>query len=543
MVGIPKSNRCTFCKLRKTKCDENWPTCGACARSGKVCSGARNNYKFVVNGCHNESNDSDGVSKPSDNSSQIQSQQPREADPNGNMIIDIKEYTSTTGTGTFHRMRLTRPRRARNIKCSRPTPSLTPSPTPCPPMGASDRLAAQLVYCLESASGTGRDMLIWGPSVWMIPQRLGSESAVLRDTVKLVVTSWANSQRGTLPPEAWLDLRLHTQALGSLRKALQEPGQDLVTDTIAAQWLLQKLELTYDFERGANQERHAAGLTAVVSRGGHWQSFDELGLHATFDSFFNMLQEDVRLGRDCVFMHHEWATAFRQAIDFTTTRPVIKAMYRLWVEMTTWPTLVRLVRTLCQDPTDTMTVAELVLRAKPVIEYLEHENETTLKSLMGSGDITEVENISNPDLFPTCYQFRDIDTAKLFYTHAMYSIIIHRTLQEADLVLENYNSGVMKRCREYSKRIWMSYCWMSAKIPLAVEYTAALVFSYESANEEEREFCMRSLGDLEYYRRPPPVGRWIDATIMANVKGYTGRLPFIKTRDITIEMCGIGCRS
>lgn len=111
-------------------------------------------------------------------------------------------------------------------------------------MGAPDRLAAQLVYCLESASGTGRDMLIWGPSVWMIPQRLGSESAVLRDTVKLVVASWANSQRGTLSPEAWLDLRLHTQALGSLRKALQEPGQDLVTDTIAAQWLLQKLEVS-----------------------------------------------------------------------------------------------------------------------------------------------------------------------------------------------------------------------------------------------------------------------------------------------------------
>ncbi|KAI1646663.1 uncharacterized protein F4817DRAFT_128165 [Daldinia loculata] len=543
MVGIPKSNRCTFCKLRKTKCDENWPTCGACARAGRVCSGARNNYKFVVNGCHNESTNSDGASETSDSSSQIQSQRPRGTNPNGTMIIDMKEYTAAMGPGTFHRMRLTRPRHARNAKSSTPTPSPTPSPTPCPAMDASDRLAAQLVYCLESASGTGRDMLIWGPSVWMIPQRLGSESPVLRDTVKLVVASWANSQRGTLPPEAWLDLRLHTQALGSLRKALQEPGQDLVTDTIAAQWLLQKLELTYDFERGANQERHAAGLTAVVSRGGHWQSFDELGLHATFDSFFNMLQEDVRLGRDCVFMHPEWATAFRQAIDFNTTRPVIKAMYRLWVEMTTWPTLVRLVRTLCQDPTDTMTAAELVLRAAPVIEYLQHENETTLQSLIESGDITEVDNLLNPDLFPTCYQFRDIDTAKLFYTHAMYGIIIHRTLQEADLALENYNPSVMKRCREYSKRIWMSYCWMSAKIPLAVEYTAALVFSFESANEEEREFCMRSLGDLEYYRRPPPVGRWIDATIMANVKGYTGRLPFLKSRDITIEMCGIGCRS
>ncbi|KAI1473938.1 hypothetical protein F4774DRAFT_415343 [Daldinia eschscholtzii] len=543
MVGIPKSNRCTFCKLRKTKCDENWPTCGACARAGKVCSGARNNYKFVVNGCHNESASSDSAGAASDDGSQIQTQQPRGAGPSGTMIVDMKEYTAAVGPGTFHRMRLTRPHRPRNAKYNPPTPSPTSSPTPPLTMCASDRLAAQLVYCLESASGTGRDMLIWGPSIWMIPRRLGSESPVLRDTVKLVVASWANSQRIALSPEAWLDLRLHTQALGSLRKALQEPGQDLVTDTIAAQWLLQKLEFTYDFERGANQERHAAGLTAVISRGGPWQTFDELGIHAAFDSFFNILQEDVRLGRDCVFMNSEWAAAFRQAIDAYATRPVLKAMYYLWVEMTAWPTLVRLVRVLCQDPSDTMTAAELVLRATPVIEYLEHDNETTLNSLMEAGDIVERENLLNPDLFPTCYQFRDIDTAKLFYTHAMYAIIVYRTLQEANLVLGSYNPSVMKRCREYSKRIWMTYAWMRAQIPLAVEYTAALVFSYESANEEERQFCTRSLGDLEYYRRPPPVGQWIHATIMANVKGYTGRLPFLKSRDISIEICGLGCRS
>ncbi|KAI1463819.1 uncharacterized protein F4812DRAFT_232321 [Daldinia caldariorum] len=541
MVGIPKSNRCTFCKLRKTKCDENWPTCGACTRAGKVCSGARNSYKFVVNGCHNESANLDSTSTASNEG--VQGRQPRGGSPSGKMIVDMKKYTTAKGPGTFHRMRLTHPNRPRAAKFSRPALSPTLSPTPPPAMCASDRLAAELVYCLESASGTGRDMLIWGSSIWMIPRRLGSESPVLRDTVKLVVASWANSQRVALSPEAWLDLRLHTQALRSLRKALQEPGKDLVTDTIAAQWLLQKLEFTYDFERGANQERHAAGLTAVISRGGPWQSFDDLGIHATFDSFFNILQEDVRLGRDSVFMHPEWALAFKQAVDTYTTRPVLKAMYYLWVEMTAWPTLVKLVRALCQDPSDTMAATELVLRATPLIEYLEHEGETTLNSLMESRDVVEAENPLNPDLFPTCYRFRDIDTAKLFYTHAMYTIIVYRTLQEANLVLENHNPRIMKRCREYSKRIWMTYAWMSAQIPLAVEYTAALAFSYESANEEEREFCMRCLRDLEYYRRPPPVGRWVDATIMANVKGYTGRLPFIKTRDITIEMSGLGCRS
>lgn len=78
----------------------------------------------------------------------------------------------------------------------------------------------------------------------MIPQRLATESPVLRHVVELAVASWSNSQRDILSPETWLDLRLHMQALGSLRKALESPEQGLVTDTIAAQWLLQKLEVS-----------------------------------------------------------------------------------------------------------------------------------------------------------------------------------------------------------------------------------------------------------------------------------------------------------
>lgn len=242
-------------------------------------------------------------------------------------------------------------------------------------------------------------------------------------------------------------------------------------------------------------------------------------------------------------MHNEWAVAFKQAIDSSALRPALKATYRLWVEVTVWPTLVRLVRLLCQDRSDTMTAAELVLRATPVLDYLENENEMTFNSMMKSGDIVEVENPTlDPDLFPTCYQFRDIDTAKLFYTHALFSIIISRTLQEANIVLEHYAPNLMKRCREYSRRIWMSYPYMRTQRPLAIEYTAALAFAYESANEEEREFCVRSLEDMEYFRRPPPIGRWIEATIMANVKAYTGRVPFIKSQDVTVELCGLGCR-
>lgn len=110
-------------------------------------------------------------------------------------------------------------------------------------MSPSELLSARFVACLEAAKGTGNDLLIWGPSIKLVPQRLGSESPVLRHTVELVVTTWSNSQR-ELSPETWLDLRLYTQALGSLQKALKEPEQSYVTDIIAAQAMLQKVEVS-----------------------------------------------------------------------------------------------------------------------------------------------------------------------------------------------------------------------------------------------------------------------------------------------------------
>ncbi|KAH9995337.1 hypothetical protein F4779DRAFT_636663 [Xylariaceae sp. FL0662B] len=546
MVGIPKSNRCTFCKSRKTKCDENWPTCGTCARAGKVCSGARNSYKFVVNGCHSEapstatpSSDSDDASSSVSDYSQARSLGvARRACTNRAIMVDMKEYNAVLGGGTFRRMRLSRPNSYAQVNANK----LTPSPSPPPGISLADQLATKLVNCLEASSGTGYDPMIWGPSLRIIPQRLESDNIVLQHAVELVIAAWTNSQK-ELPPEEWLDLRMYNRALRSLHDALHDPKRDLVTNTIAAQMLLQKAELTYDFGRGANQENHAAGLTAVISRGGPWQGFTELDLHLTFDNYFNMLQEDVRQGRDSVFAHDEWAMAFKQAITSSAIQPVLKEMYELWVEMTVWPTLSRLTWMLCQNPLDTMTAAELILRAMPIAEFLQSQDATTLSSFEASGDITEVDNFLCPDISPTCYRFKNFETAKLFTAHAMCGLIVCRVLEQAHLVLAHDVPCVPKRARELSRRIWMAYPWMRDQRPLAVEFTAPLAFSYESANTREKEFVIRALEDMEYFRRPPPVGSWIDATIMANVKGYTGRMPFVKTQDISVELQGLGCRS
>ncbi|KAI0413332.1 hypothetical protein F5X98DRAFT_288283 [Xylaria grammica] len=524
MVGVPKSMRCTFCKARKTKCDEKWPTCGTCARAGKICSGARKPFKFVVNGSHNELPDDAGVgtekSRLSLASVGISKTDKRWQDED---VVTFNPRLAFVNGYSF--------------KCYSPA-TLSKSPPWSPP----DQLIAHLTACLDAAPGTGHDLRILGAFLPLIPRHLSSGQTALGHAVELLLGAWENSRRG-LPSNMWLDLRTYNRALSSLQAALDDVNTERLTNTLTTLCILQKTEILYDFGRGSNQENHAAGLIAVINRGGPAQPMTEMALHVTFESIFHMLQEDIRQGRESDFHTPEWMTALKETIDASKAGLVLKHLYHLWVEVTAWPGLARLVRLIRRNPSDTMTAAELHLRATSLAELLQHQDETILASLAESGAISKVENKTRPDLFSKCYKFEDFQTAKLFSTHAFFTIVTCRFLQEANRVLGHKDPLVEKQARRFSKRTWMAYPWLRSQTPLAVDFTACLVFSYESGNEEERKFCADGLREMDSSRHPPPIGEWVEATIMANAKAYSGRLPFIKTQDPTVEYNGVGCRS
>ncbi|KAI0467658.1 hypothetical protein F4859DRAFT_229357 [Xylaria cf. heliscus] len=523
MVGVPKSRRCTFCKTRKTKCDENWPTCGTCARAGKICSGARTNYKFVINGSHNE--------LPED----------------GRNIIDTRRLSlASTGAGRADRRRdfgdiVLDPKNVTVDGCSFRCHSFN-NLSKSIPWSPPDQLISHLIACLNAARGTGHDLRILGAFLPLVPQYLGGGNTALGHAVELLLGAWENSRRG-FPSDTWLDLRTYNRALRSLKPALDDANVGQLNNTLAALCVLQKTEVLYDFSRGSNQENHAAGLIAVISRGGPTQPMTKMALHVTFESIFHMLQEDIRQGRESSFHTPEWMAALRDAIDESDIGLVLKQLYHIWVEATAWPSLSRLVRLLRRNPSDTMTAAELRLRATSFAEKLRHQDEIILTSLTESGAITTVENVTRPDLFPKCYEFADFQTAKLFASHAMFTIITCRCLQEADRVLGHRDLSPEKQAKRFSKRIWMAHPWLRSQTPLAVDFTASLVFSYESGDKEEREFCIAGLREMDSSRHPPPIGEWVEATIMANAKAYSGRLPFIKTQNPKVEYDGVGCRS
>ncbi|KAI0015005.1 hypothetical protein F4780DRAFT_773825 [Xylariomycetidae sp. FL0641] len=229
MVGVPKSNRCTFCKSRKTKCDENWPRCGACARANRVCSGARSNYKFVVNGSHNElpssSADDHGNARRHGGKSKAEDTAGGSKEPKWT-LVHLREYTK--GECSYHRMRIAQTK-------ARPSEALS-----WPIVRPTDRLAVQLIQCLNSVPEKG--LTILGSSLRMIPKQLESGSMALQSAVQLIVASWTNSRRD-LHPGHWLDLKIYSNALRSLQDAVDGLSQESVTDTLAAQCILQKVEV------------------------------------------------------------------------------------------------------------------------------------------------------------------------------------------------------------------------------------------------------------------------------------------------------------
>ncbi|TGJ81388.1 hypothetical protein E0Z10_g7376 [Xylaria hypoxylon] len=488
-------------------------------RAGKICSGARNTFKFVVNGSHNELPDDAGIG-----------------------IAKSRLPLASAGIGKVDKrwhdedIVTLNPRHAfvngYSFKCHSPT-NLSKPLSWNPP----DQLIAHLITCLDAAPGTGHDLRILGAFLPLIPRHLGSGQTALGHAVELLLGAWTNSRRG-LPSDMWLDLRTYNRALGSLKAALDDVNMEQLTSTLATLCVLQKTEILYDFGRGSNQENHAAGLIAVINRGGPAQPMTEMALHVTFESIFHMLQEDIRQGRESDFHTPEWMMALKETIDASDVGLVLKHLYHLWVEVTAWPGLARLVRLLRRNPSDTMIADELHWRATSLAELLQHQDETILASLAESGAITKVENTTRPDLFPKCYKFEDFPTAKLFSTHALFSIITCRFLQEADRVLAHKDPFVEKQAKRFSKRTWMAYPWLRSQSPLAVDFTACLVFSYESGDNKEREFCAAGLRAMDSSRHPPPIGEWVEATIMANAKAYSGRLPFIRTQNPKVEYDG-----
>lgn len=194
--------------------------------------------KFVINGCHSASGGYDSASSTSSTGSDAST--PRDdaahhpSPPSPPRAMRRRQPKSSwersipEDGGSFQRLQLSNPSKPHDM-------AATPA----------ERLSAELVFCLDAAPGTGYDLRMWGSSLELIPPLLG-QSDVLQHATKLLTTCWTNMRRGW-PRCAWLDAQLYDAALIGLQKALkqafQDPASHWATSTLAAQTILQKVEV------------------------------------------------------------------------------------------------------------------------------------------------------------------------------------------------------------------------------------------------------------------------------------------------------------
>ncbi|KAK7955731.1 uncharacterized protein PG986_004953 [Apiospora aurea] len=527
--------------------------------------------KFVINGCHSTSGGYDSASSTSERSD---ASTPRDDHSQTSPPRILKQHRPKfrcrgrnihEDQGSFHRLRL---------------PNLPPRPRDIAPTPA-DQLAAELIWCLNAAPGTGHDLHLWGASLGLIPPLL-AQSVALQHATKLLTTTWSTIKRG-YPRRAWLDAQLYDACLISLQQTLEQVFEDptsklTTTTTLAAQTLLQKVEIVCNDASVTHQSNHAAGLSAVISMGGCDQGFSELGLHLVFESFFTVLMGDVRRGKNSVFAEPAWSRALHNAMDVATSlKPkLLSRFYRFWLEVAVWPTLVRQLRQLHEGPSDTMLAAEVALRAQALLEYLDGLDKSVFAKAMELGSIVEVEkNAHNTnqtgrddnDFTPTSYDFANYNLANFFRVHAFFTIIALRFLQCANTFLtplspyggytecgeqdqschshspkqqqQQQQQQLQSKILDFSRRLWQVYPYMRRRRPLELGGALPLVVAYEAGDGRQKALTCAALREVETGQDgpsppPPPLAAsvpWDEgAAIVAEAMALTGR-SFVTHQD------------
>lgn len=252
------------------------------------------------------------------------------------------------------------------------------------------------------------------------------------------------------------------------------------------------------------------------------------------------LKSDVIEDRDSMFSDQEWVHALRDALQILPRRSsTICQFYEFLIEMRIWPSLVKSLRQLQQDPTDSLLAMELGARASAALDYLGEMDTTIFQPAMGGDDIIEVKRHHDVHGVSVSYDFSSYDLGYLFGTHALFGVLLCRILQSSQSSLSRVDESVDATARHYSRRLWLTHPYMELRQPLQGGGIMHLSLSYEAGTVAERAAVVATLENFSPQSVRPG---WVEATITANALAFTGRLPFFRTQDLDVELRGIGCR-
>ncbi|CAG9978407.1 unnamed protein product [Clonostachys byssicola] len=227
-----KSLACQNCKLKRTKCDQNWPSCSQCIRKGVRCPGPSSLIKIINIGNHVSS-----TTEPSEQTAL----QPGETSKAAVLVQrePLKQYAN--GHAMRGRMRLQ-------------IPLFTLS-------SHADTVAAQAVALVQTESLTAFAM---HQLVDYSPQRIYHSSCLL-DCVALSCQLWIRCFKRREPLSAVLGSKAYGKAIRSLKRAVA--GDQLYTvETVGAMMLFYGFMRFSGFYSSIELLPHQLGIRRVIKQ-------------------------------------------------------------------------------------------------------------------------------------------------------------------------------------------------------------------------------------------------------------------------------------
>ncbi|CAG9974928.1 unnamed protein product [Clonostachys byssicola] len=502
MPGVPKSQGCQSCKLRKIKCDETWPKCLHCQTSRLICPGPAQLFKFV------------------DHSFPV---------PGKKKHVRASSPRGQGAGGAWHNLRLQRAHSSGIRGGGRRTPESlsdqSPSPkavSPTPDELSCMRLISHLEGGLQKITHLGLTFVL------KLPMRIQS-SACLRDSVELFCSGLTDFQQ----PEPKRDLMLlpeYGKALRSLRLALTN-DEALKAETLAAIALMERASDLFD-RQGKKFNIHSRAAIQMMKQRGPTNNDDELDV-AVCNDLYGMEMSGWSVQRGGIPPKTtEWKEALERAKS--THRKIVKGDN---LAMSDLETLAECCRNLNALISEFQNTSRQSFKSKPnanaaarngQVNDMEAAIAKTIQMLLEYAlEEGAMIVVNDPDgIVGKRYDFTDPMLCQLYLVVLFLHLVPLHILYETDRVLHGTSDNDLHaRLRSVAVEAWMcipyirSTNWLAGRFPEAPLYA-----TYEVANSTEKEYILDMVQYLDKNSgRLPPSRAAQSAYVLKKAKILMGR--------------------
>ncbi|CAG9982214.1 unnamed protein product [Clonostachys byssicola] len=514
MPGIPRSKGCRSCKIRRIKCDENWPACSQCVLRGYDCPGPTSLVKFITDGNHKNSRSELYVERGDASTSWVSEVCAR---PKGSTQSPEPECPD----------KRRRPANIAAIPAAHLTCFRLPSKVRPLPTTVTDRLAAQLVSHLNRASDRG--MILSKTYLQYIPSRLGYFPC-LRDTIALFCTVWSNFRRGRQSLD-FINLPAYGKAIRSLRRALGTQ-QAFAVETLAAVTILQRTEEL--FNPGGQRMIHDQGMTTLLENIGPPESGDEFHISVLCEDYSILVPYWIMSGWKNIMNESPFRTpiieGFARYTENKRFAPLVQAAFHRFDAVTkALPVLIRACESLWKPSNGEFQDSSSIYITncfKEAHEVAEGIMTKFLEGALATGDIKE--KVDEASLCETSYYFSTIYLAQIFLGLTSVHICIVRMRYDWSAAhgLPETRS-IYSKLRELSEHVWKYARFLrSVESFIGVTSQRSLYLTLEVAGADEKEYLLDLISDMDSFRRRLPVQRDdLEAQILMYARLLTGRKP------------------